>query len=599
VTLGAPAALWGLLAIPVLILLYLLRVRRRDHPVSSTLLWQRSAFTLAASRPVRRIERSLLLVLQILIVAAVVLALARPTVPVPGAERGDLILVLDLSLSMRARDVAPTRFDRARSEAFDLISRLRPGQRAGIVTAGPRPLLVLPPTEDRARVRAALRALEPWDAAGDLRGAVLAAAELPGSSGGRIVAWTDAARGGLPALPRLTYRILGSSDDNVGITMFRIARGPDGARALLRLDNFGDHPRRVPLDVTHEGKAVYHEAVDVPAGGSRTVVFLVTGSGEFRARADTHDALPEDDVATAVLDPAPLPSVLLVSGGNPSLERVLRVLPVSRAAVTRSMEPSVWAAYDVVILDRTTPGPLPPGAYLLIATVPPNLPVSASGDVRHPAFSAWDATDPVLQFVDLSSVRVSRALALTAEGGRVLAGGDAPLLWAFEGGGIRALLLPFALQDSDLPQRVAFPVLIANALAWLGGGPVEIGAGEPLEIPAGAGASGELTDPAGRRRVVPAIDGMFLLPPLTRGGVYHLRTAAGTREITVRPADRPAGRIRPGVAPAGAPGAGVSGSETRPLLLRQAQAWPWVLLAAVAAAAVEWALATRRRGGEP
>ena len=596
-SLGAPAALWGLLAIPVLVLLYLLRVRRREHPVSSILLWQRSAPTLAAYRPARRIERSLLLLLQILAAAAVVVALARPTAIVRGVEGGDLILVLDLSLSMRARDVAPTRFDRARDEALDLISHLRPGRRAGIVAAGPRPQVILPLTGDHAALVAALRTLEPWDAAGDLGGAVLAAAELPLSRGGRIVVWTDAAREGLPALPHATYRILGTSADNVAITAFRIARDPGGAEALLRLDNFDDRARRVPLDVSHDRVTVYRDTVDVPGGGSRTVVFPVAGTGEFRARITTHDAVPEDDVASAVLDPAPLPAVLLVGEGNPYLERLLRVLPVARAAATRSLDPAAWGSYGVVILDRVAPGPVPPGNYLLIASVPPNLPVSAAGEVRGPEFRTWDRTDPVLQFVDLSSVRVSRSLALTVDAGRVLAGGNAPLLWAFEGGGTRAQLLAFALQDSDLPERVAFPVLLANSLAWLGGGPIEIGAGERLEIPAGAASAAELVDPAGRRRTVRAIDGAFLLPALTRAGVYHLRTEAGARAITVRPAARPAGRIKPGVAPAPS-GAGGQGPEARGPLLSQVPLWPWCVLGAVAAVATEWAIATRRRGGD-
>ena len=41
-TFGVPAALWGLLAIPFIVLLYLLRVRRREQLVSSVLLWQLS-----------------------------------------------------------------------------------------------------------------------------------------------------------------------------------------------------------------------------------------------------------------------------------------------------------------------------------------------------------------------------------------------------------------------------------------------------------------------------------------------------------------------------------------------------------------------------
>jgi hypothetical protein len=350
--------------------------------------------------------------------------------------------------------------------------------------------------------------------------------------------------------------------------------------------------------VTHDRVTVYRDTVDVPARGRRTVVFPVTGTGEFRAHITTHDALPEDDDAAAVFDPAPLPAVLLVSEGNPYLERVLRVLPVSRAGATRSLDPAAWGSYGVVILDRVAPGPLPPGNYLLIATVPPNLPISAAGDARRPEFGTWDRTDPVLQFVDLAPVRVSRALALTADGGRVLAGGDVPLLWAFEGGGTRALLLAFALQDSDLPQHVAFPVLLANSLAWLGGASMEIGAGERLQLPSGAATSAELIDPAGHRRTVQAIDGALVLPVLTRAGVYRVKTGAGTREITVRPAAPPAGRIEPGVAPA-APSAGREQGPAAPgPLLSQVPAWPWFVLGAVAVVATEWALATRRRGGD-
>jgi len=270
--------------------------------------------------------------------------------------------------------------------------------------------------------------------------------------------------------------------------------------------------------------------------------------------------------------------------------------------VAQSVDPAVWASYGVVILNHTNPGPVPPGDYLLIASVPSNLPITAAGEVRRPEIAAWDRTDPVLQFVDLGSVRISRAMALTADGGRELAGGDVPLLWAYEGGGIRALLLGFALQDSDLPQRVAFPVLIANSLAWLGGEAPVIRAGEPLQVPSGGGASAELVGPAGRRQTVAATSGMFSFPPLTRAGVYELRTPAGVRSVTVRPADPRAGLIRPGGAPAAGwdAGGGSNGGGPAPgrPLLTQLPVWPWLVLGAIGVASCEWALATRRRGGD-
>ncbi len=596
-TFGVPAALWGLLAIPFIVLLYLLRVRRREQLVSSVLLWQRSAPTLAAYRPTRRIDRSLLLLLQIAAAALLVVALAHPSVIEQGLAPGDVMLVLDLSLSMRARDVPPTRFDHARAEALDIVDRLRPGQRAGIVIAGSRPEILVPLTADRARLAAALRAAVPWDAVGDVPGAVALAAGQPLGPEGRIIVWTDGAHAELPAMPAVSYRMLGTSDDNVGITAFRATRDPDGAEALLRVDNFGARGRRVPIEVSHLQQTLYRDAIDLPPGGHRTLVVPVRGAGVFEAHLRIEDQLPDDDQASTVLDPSPLPSVLLVSAGNPYLERLLRVLPLGGATETRVLDPASWSAYGVIILDRVNPGPLPPGDYLLIASFPPNLPVSVTGNEEQPRIAAWDQADPVLQFVDLSDLRVARASALATHGGRSLAGGDSPLLWAYEGRGIRALLLGFALQDSDLPQRVAFPILIANSLAWLGGA-VDVEVGGAPQVPAGGRSVAALVEPNGRRRPVRATNGVFLLPPLTRAGVYRLESGGQVREIIARVVDSRAGAIRPGAAPQQGSPTSKEGAGGGRALLAQIPIAPWFILAAVAAVTGEWMLATRRRGGE-
>lgn len=615
-TLAQPAALWGLCAVPLLVVLYLLRVRRREHPVSSVLLWERSAPTVAASRPTRRIERSLLLLLQVLAVAALVVALARPTVVGWSAGGGDLALVLDASLSMRARDVPPTRFDRARAEALQVVRRLRPGQRAAVVLAAPRPLLLSPLTRDHARLRATLGAAQPWDAAGDVAGAAaLAASLLPGREG-RVLVWTDAARGPLPALPRAAYRILGTSDDNVGIAALRLLRDPAGTEALVVLENTSGAPHRVPLEVLRGDAPVYRATLTLAGGERRAVAVPLAparpgrGAPEIvRARILVHDALPEDDEAAAVLDPAPLPPVLLVGPGNSYLERVLALLPVARAAEARAADPATWGAFGVVILDRVDPGPLPPGNYLLIGTVPPNVPAGASGTVPRPQIATWDRTDPVLRFVDLEGVRIDRALALAPQGGHVLVQGPAPLVWAYEGKGIRVLLLAFSLEDSDLPLHVAFPILIANSLAWLAGGTGEVHAGDPVEVPAAGAAAATLVPPDGRPLTVRAADGMLVLPPLVRAGVYRLVMPSGDRRFAVGIGGPRSGLIRPGAAPAppasdapsqgGAGGAPPAPAPQTPEVLRtRVPLWPWLLLGALAAALGEWALATRRRGGE-
>src|SRR6266852_1404908 len=120
----APAALaLSALAVPI-ILLYMLRLRRRDVPVSSTMLWQQLLRDLEANAPWQRLRRNLLLLLQLLILAALVIALARPFVEVPTVTTGRIALLIDASASMNATDVQPSRFEAAKQQALGIVDTL-------------------------------------------------------------------------------------------------------------------------------------------------------------------------------------------------------------------------------------------------------------------------------------------------------------------------------------------------------------------------------------------------------------------------------------------------------------------------------------------
>ncbi|HEX2053738.1 MAG TPA: BatA domain-containing protein, partial [Actinomycetota bacterium] len=109
--LAAPAALWGLaLAIPILVT-YMLRTRRPRQVVASTFLWGEATRNVAATRPFQRLRPSVLLLLQLLLLAALVLALARPFRSTLGVGGSHLVLVVDASGSMLATDEVPTRLE--------------------------------------------------------------------------------------------------------------------------------------------------------------------------------------------------------------------------------------------------------------------------------------------------------------------------------------------------------------------------------------------------------------------------------------------------------------------------------------------------------
>src|SRR2546423_9336347 len=114
----APLALAGLAFVPLVLAFYLLKLRRDERPVASTLLWQRLVADVEANAPWQRLRRSLLLLLQLLLVVVLALLAARPFVERPAGLARDIVLIVDTSASMAATDVAPDRLAAARAAAL-------------------------------------------------------------------------------------------------------------------------------------------------------------------------------------------------------------------------------------------------------------------------------------------------------------------------------------------------------------------------------------------------------------------------------------------------------------------------------------------------
>jgi len=141
-----------------------------------------------------------------------------------------------------------------------------------------------------------------------------------------------------------------------------------------------------------------------------------------------------------------------------------------------------------------------------------------------------------MRYVDLSNVTIGEALRLEPRGGEVLAEGDTPVIWAHEGDGVRAVVVAFPLDQSDLSLRVAFPIFLSNALSWLGGAERIASAGDTVTIPSGSITEAIVTSPDGLSRRQAASDGRVVLPTIDRVGVYTVRVGDRELRLAVNPA---------------------------------------------------------------
>ena len=192
---AAPLALLGLAFVPLVVAFWMLKLRRTERTVSSTLLWQRFGEDLQANAPWQRLRRSFLLLLQLLLVILLALLAAQPFVERPG-DAGPRPRPGDRRLGQHGRHGrrALAAGGSQGRLALDALRDLPSGGRVSVVAAGATPRVVANATADLGRVRAALAGITATPATADMGEALALASALAARAGdAQVLVATDAA----------------------------------------------------------------------------------------------------------------------------------------------------------------------------------------------------------------------------------------------------------------------------------------------------------------------------------------------------------------------------------------------------------------------
>jgi Ca-activated chloride channel homolog len=250
VSFQAPLFLAGLVLVPLLAWAYWANQRRRAHAAQAFALAPVQP-SVVPKRPGWR--RHVPMAAYALALAALVIALARPatTVAVPD-ERASIMLVTDISGSMQATDVSPSRLVAARDAAKEFLDAVPRQIRVGAMAFNQRPQALSVPTTDRTVVRAALERLKPsgGTATGDaLNAALTVLSRQRGADGSKnpppsaIVLLSDGAsvRGADPVE-------IARKAAELKIPIYTIALGTDEGTIQAPGANGQTETRRVPPD---------------------------------------------------------------------------------------------------------------------------------------------------------------------------------------------------------------------------------------------------------------------------------------------------------------------------------------------------------------
>jgi len=514
---------------PAIFALYFLKLKRQPLEVPSTYLWHKVIEDLHVNSLWQRLRKSLLLLLQLLMVALAMLALLRPGWQGPSLRGQRFIFLIDKSASMSTTDTADgaTRLDQAKQRVDALVDQLESDMSAMIITFAKQPDVVQEFTNNKRLLREALARIEPSAGQTDLRGALELAdgfanpdrvmneegdqdfevttqqdVELYIFSDGRFPSVENFSLGNLRPL----FLPIGLFEgQNLAITAFNTRRNeerPESQQTFVQVSNFAAQQQTAVVELQLDGRLLDATELTIPPGGTASATFHLGGENEGALRAqldipaDFSDRLALDNQAFAVLTERSDGRVLLVTPGNRALESALSTERANRLAKVEKVSPdllekaefeaqSQTEIYDLIIFDQCAPKTMPQAHTLFIGRLPPLedwQKIAAAEPVFAPQIIDWQRSHPLLGLLELGNVQIADSLLSRPPlGGRILIDStEGPLLSIAPRDRYEDAVLGFEILgtaadgtrtfNTDWPRKHSFPSFWLNVLEYFAGG---------------------------------------------------------------------------------------------------------------------------------
>ncbi len=618
-SLGGLGALWQGVAVAAaagtvgaLVIMYFLKLKRVRREVPSTFLWKRSVWDLTANSPFQRLRKNLLLLLQLLILIAALLALGRLALRGGGKTGVAYIVLIDNSASMGATDVSGGRLAAAARQAKKVVGDMGARDQMMVLSFASRPRVVQTLTGDKRALRAAIGRITLTGERTDISGPLKLAAGLARTvSKPKIIVISDGAFpqgdtvAGCPAPVELVT--VGQRSKNLGVTAMDVRRSMEDPRfgeIFAKVTNFFDETLSTKVSLEIDGKLADAQDVSIAPGASHAAIFKVRLDAEHTASVslEPEDDLAGDDTAWCILEPPKDINVIVVGSISPFLRRSIAAGGRFRISEAPHAGATVLAGdgEPVYVCEGTAPDALGRAGYLMFDAVAPSDGFRDEGTIANPIVLDVDDTHPITAYLELDDLFIAKArkMSFPPETKVLVSCNEGPLVALSYVGGARVLTVTFDPMNSRWPLRISYPMFVANAINFLASGGDEnssrmIHTGDVLVID-GSSAAGKVvvTDPAGNRQEL-SCEGKRTVAYGDTGqcGVYTVEVGDEIRRYVANLTDSAESDITPGKTLAVGSSTVVAKNAALP---ENREIWRELLLFAFVVLLLEWYIYNRR-----
>ena len=486
-----PLGLLGLVGIPILILIYILQSKYTEQTVPSTYLWRLSEKFLKRRNPLSGLTGLISLILQILTVALISLAIARPIITLPGAAK-DYHFILDASSSMSAMENGESLFDTAKGKIEEIIDDSTDGSTYSLTLVSAEEVYAFSGVSDKRTAISLLDDVKNNHTALSYNGILSAAQSAFDEDTSRaIYVITDMAFASVENAEVITvgsgnienYSVSALEYSHTGgrlVATFDVISHTSSAPVGLRLVVDG---REVESKLTVNGAVLNSGSVDAPRGEAVRAELSanVQRFGSFSVEVTSEDGYSVDNVISAHnLEADNSYSVLIVSESGFFLEAAADAL---RDFEVKLIDPDEYEdeedVYGLYIFDGYSPSELPKSSVWLVNC---DKNIEKSGfDVRarvelptastiERSSSTATATRALLDGVSGKDIYVKNYLkygGMYLKFSTLFSHDGNPLIFAgTNGAGARQVVFGFDLHESDFALSVDFIALLGNLMDY-------------------------------------------------------------------------------------------------------------------------------------
>ena len=483
-----PAGLWGLLGIPVLILIYIIKPKFQEKIVTSTFIWKLSQNYKKKSIP-WQISNMLLFLVQLLAIAAISMILARPVI-VTADGAAEKIVILDASASMMVEGTEGSRFEVAKMQISELADKMESHGKMTVILAGTESYFLVERSSEERDIKTLVAEAECTYGEADLGNAFLLAERVLSENPEALVYFFtdkqyDAGTG---------IKVVDVSEKawNVAVCGLEVNKAENKELIFsAELASYGkDTTATVVLYVDNVLADVQLVSLleDIPA----TVEFSGLGIRQYdtaRVYVEAADAILADNEYHLLDGQEQLYEVLLVSEEPVFLEAALLALNNVNVTTVASLDMLDAAeqtlpdgtvvesipsdGYDLYVYDTLMPKELPgDGAVWMIypEKLPSGVSLKLKRDTEANAYmkaapdSGSELYATLSKGISVEDVYISKSMKISSALGfeTIYTCNEDPVILAGETNNVRAVVWGFDLSASNLPLRIAFPALIHN-----------------------------------------------------------------------------------------------------------------------------------------